>query len=138
MSELEKLEELQKLDRSLLSNLSSEISKEQQKESSPEQQAKLDNLEVVKGNLESIISNRNSTISGLANNYLSVRQTTLSAQDKTSLINSVSPNYDAQINAVQSNSSLSEVEKLEEIQKLDRALLSNLSCLLYTSPSPRD
>ena len=127
LSELQKLEELQKLDRSLLSNLSSKISKEQQKESSPEQQAKLDNLEVVKGNLESIISNRNSTISGLANNDLSVRQTTLSAQDKTSLINSVSPNYDAQINAVQSNSSLSEVEKLEELQKLDRALLSNLS-----------
>ena len=127
LSELEKLEELQKLDRSLLSNLSYEISKEKQKESSPEQQAKLDNLEVVKGNLESIISNRNSTISGLANNDLSVRQTTLSAQDKTSLINSVNPNYDAQINAVQSNSSLSEVEKLEELQKLDRALLSNLS-----------
>ena len=127
LSEVEKLEELQKLDRTLLSNLSAEIAKEQQKESSPEQKAKLENLETVKGDLESTIRNRDNTISGLTNGDLSISQTTLSAQDKSSLINSVSPNYDAQINAVQSNSSLSEVEKLEELQKLDRTLLSNLS-----------
>ena len=127
LSEVKKLEELQKLDRELLSNLSAEIAKEQQKESSPEQKAKLENLETVKGDLESTIRNRDNTISGLTNGDLSISQTTLSAQDKSSLINSVSPNYDAQINAVQSNSSLSEVEKLEELQKLDRTLLSNLS-----------
>ena len=127
LSEVEKLEELQKLDRGLLSNVSAEIAKEQQKESSPVQQKNLENLESVKEELASTIRDRETTISELDNLDLSLRQTKLSAQDKSTLINSVSPSYNAQLNAVQSNSSLSEVEKLEELQKLDRGLLSNIS-----------
>ena len=125
LSQGEKDKALLALDQQLLSTVENKISSEEQKlKSNPTDKAaqqSLSDLKTIQGDLKTeiaVLSNSSSDIT--------VRTTTLDAQGKASIINNVNPNYSNLLNAIQSNSSLSEEQKLAELQKLDKALLSKV------------
>jgi epidermal growth factor receptor substrate 15 len=126
LSQGEKDKALLALDQQLLSTVENKISSEEQKiKSNPTDKAaqqSLSDLKTIQGDLKAEIA----TLGNSSSDDITVRTTTLDAQGKASIINNVNPNYSNQLNAIQSNSSLSEEQKLAELQKLDRALLSKV------------
>ena len=125
LSQTDKNKALLDLDQQLLSTVENKISTEEQKlKSNPsdkDAQQSLADFKTVQGDLKAEIASL-----GNSSSDITIRTTTLDAQGKASIINNVNPNYSNQLNAIQSNSNLSEEQKLVELQKLDRALLSKV------------
>ena len=124
LAESEKTEQLQKADRELVALINKEITAlENNIKNNPDPQLirDLSDLKKVKAELELQISVREVSSTGNVNTVV------LSSKEKETIIESINPTYNENVNAINSNSSLSSNEKLNEISKLERALVGNLN-----------
>ena len=71
----------------------------------------------------------------LQNNNVSNQEVNSSFKNTSTLIEEIAPDYESRKLSIESNNDLDQLTKLEELQQLETDLLT---CLLYTSPSPRD
>ncbi len=123
LADSEKTEQLQKADRELVALINKEITAlENNIKNNPDPQLirDLSDLKKVKAELELQISARESS------STVNVNTVVLSSKEKETIIESINPTYNENVNSVNSNSSLSSNEKLNEISKLDRVLVGNL------------
>jgi len=125
LSESEKLQQLQQADKSLLTFLNKEISSvESALKSKPNDAVllkKLADLKSVQSETQSKIDSRESLISNASST------TPLDSKGKANLIESVNSSYTDQVAAISSNGSLSESEKLQQLQQADKSLLTSLN-----------
>ena len=121
LTELEKTDQLQKADKELVSLINKEIlALENNVKNNPDPQLirDLSDLKKVKKELESHIVSRES------NSTPTISVVALTSKEKESIIESINPNYNENVNSINSNSSISTSEKLEELSKLDKELLN--------------
>ncbi len=121
LTELEKTNQLQKADKDLVSLINKEIlALENNIKNNPDPQLirDLSDLKKVKKELESHIVSRES------NSTPTISVVALTSKEKESIIESINPNYNENVNSINSNSSISTSEKLEELSKLDKELLN--------------
>ena len=136
-SEEQKAYQLQQLDVELLSGVESDIKKQIQKVNSNSNDQvssqRLSQLNVLREELQGNIASRGIDVNAVAKNTNQSNQPnnvmvgTLDARQKSQLINDLQPNYDSELARISSNTSLTESEKLDQIQALDNRLLSTLN-----------
>ena len=123
---MEKTDQLQKADKELVSLINKEIlALENNVKNNPDPQLirDLSDLKKVKKELESHIVSRES------NSTPTISVVALTSKEKESIIESINPNYNENVNSINSNSSISTSEKLEELSKLDKELVNIESAL---------
>ena len=121
LTELEKTDQLQKADKELVSLINKEIlALENNIKNNPDPQLirDLSDLKKVKKELESHIVSRE------ANSTPTSNAVALTSKEKESIIESINPNYNENVNSINSNSSISTSQKLDELSKLDKELLN--------------
>ncbi len=131
LSETDKLNELQALDKELLSSVDKEIFlTENALKSKPTDLSltkKLEGLKNVKSKVNSDIKLRETTI---ASNSSGSDSTPLTENEKVSLIEAVNSNYNENVDKINSNTSLSETDKLKQLQVEDKKLLASVESTL--------
>ncbi|MBI1837411.1 MAG: hypothetical protein HYR91_09120, partial [Flavobacteriia bacterium] len=136
LNEIEKLEELQKIDAQLTSKIDSkltEINAQLKEKETPELEAKRQQLEILKTATEENVANREKSLETkkqLATNLTSKKSdksnNSLNESEVKEVIHSINPNYEATIAAIETNSNLTETEKLEKIVLEEQKMLNAL------------
>jgi len=138
-NDTEKNKALLELNRSVLSSIDRRIEVENNTISSnpndKEAQNRLANFQSLRNEIS---TENNSIVAAASNDVATVRTNTLNEQQKTEVVKSVNPNYANQFNAIKSNTSLSEEQKLVELQKLDQSIVSQLSAKITKVKSGSD
>lgn len=123
LSETEKINQLQQADRALLSVLNTELNKaEADLKKNPNDALlakKVADLKTVKSEVESAIASRDASLASSGGSKFSEKE-------KESLIESFSPSYNEKVVQINANTSLSEKEKLTQLQQADKELLTSL------------
>ena len=124
LSENEKLNQLQQIDKELITSLNKEIlSVSNALKSKPSDAVllkKKEDLKTIKSEVETKISAREKDIA--ANN-----STVLTSKEKVNIIEALNSSYNEKIVQINSNSILSQNDKLNQIQKLDKELVVSIS-----------
>lgn len=123
LSEAEKLNQTQQEDKALLASVNKEISKvEAELKKNPSDTKlvdKLADLKTVKSELESAINNRESVIASAGQ--------PLTQKEKTSIIDALNPSYNVKVAEINKNNKLTESQKLEQLQQVDKELITSLN-----------
>ena len=131
LSAVEKLKQLQDADNELLSGIEVSISKtESELKKAPSDIAlkdKLNDFKDVQSDLTAAISKREKEI---GTNGISNSTNPISAKEKETLVESVNSSYNEQVAAINTSGSLSEADKLNQLQALDKGLLTAVTSQL--------
>ncbi len=134
LSATDKLNELQALDKELLTSVDKEIflteNALKNKQTDQNLAKKLEGLKKVKAKVNIDISSRETAIAG---NNSGNESTPLTTQEKETLVETVSASYNENIDKINANSSLSETEKLNQLQVEDKKLLTSIEGTLKTT-----
>ncbi len=129
LSENEKLTQLQQLDEKLVLSINKQITlNENNLKLNPTDELakkKISDLKSIRSELEIEMGNRESKLS--SDSKLVTSNSTLDSKGKENLIESVNSTYNEKVNQINGNKNLSEIEKLNQLQLLDKELVANLN-----------
>jgi hypothetical protein len=134
LSAVEKLKQLQVADNELLSRIEVSVSKtESEIKKAPSDivlKDKLNEFKAVQSDLTAAISKREKEI---GTNRISNSTNPISEKEKETLVEFVNSSYYEQVAAINTSGSLSEADKLNQLQALDKGLLSSLTSQLINT-----